>query len=287
MLDRIKKLIYVIYPSGLGGEFLSYIISNSIVNCNRNFANLNPELTGAWQGSCLFHFFADVNGDDNFINRQYVDNFNPDFSKWVVCKDHHRNILYEFLLKNFPDVKIIVLMPDGPEEYFAKLCVHKTSILLDATEENLQKFLSLSYKELISSDPTTKHWDHNTTKQLIDYRPYYKKLREVYFSSEQWWRPELYDLISSILNDGTYLQHDPNLDNLIYHRKQEFIKDIINLQKYIDNFDTLVIPGNCYKESTKQFFIYLASKFNVNPSQQIINEFQSWINVNNEIQEKI
>ena len=34
-------------------------ISNSIVDCNQNFAKLNPELTDAWHGHCLFHFISD------------------------------------------------------------------------------------------------------------------------------------------------------------------------------------------------------------------------------------
>ena len=69
-VNDIKKLIYVVYPSGLGGEFLSYIISNSIVDCNRNSANLNAELNGAWQGSCLFHFFADVPTNEDCVNQK-------------------------------------------------------------------------------------------------------------------------------------------------------------------------------------------------------------------------
>jgi hypothetical protein len=114
-----------------------------------------------------------------------------------------------------------------------------------------------------------------------------EELRETFFASKQWWRTELWSLVSSILNNGTYLNHNSDVNELVSNRAKEYENDIKNLKPYINNFDTLAIPGNCYKESTKQFFIYLASKFNVNPSQQIINEFQSWINVNNEIQEKI
>ena len=162
MLDKIKKLIYVIYPSGLGGEFLSYIISNSIVNCNQNFADLNPNLTGAWQGSCLFNFSANAYG--NYINQLYIKETTPDFSKWFVCKDHPIDSVYNFLLKNFPNVKLIVLLPEKNDRYFGKICIHKTNKLIDATEKNLNAFLSIVYKELFAKTPVPRNWNHTTSE---------------------------------------------------------------------------------------------------------------------------
>ena len=282
-VNNIKKLIYVIYPSGLGGEFLSYIISNSIVDCNRNSANLNPELNGAWQGNCLFQFFADVSTNEDRVNQEYIEKHNPDFSKWFVCKDHPRDDLYKFLLKKYPYAKIILLMPDGPDKYFANLCISKTSKLIEATEENLNKFLSHNYKELFAIKPVPPNWDHYTTEKLVNYQPYYKKLKEVYFSSKYWRWSELWFLVSSILNNGTYLKHNPNIEDLINDRANEYNQDIKNLQGYINNFDTLIIPGNCYKKSPDKFFTFLSSKFKINYSNNIKDEFQDWINNNNKI----
>lgn len=282
-MDKVEKLIYVIYPSGLGGEFLSYIISNSIVDCNRNSANLNAELNGAWQGSCLFHFFADVPTNEDHVNQKYIKEYNPDFSKWFVCKDHHRDKLYEFLLKEHPHTNVILLMPNSADEYFANLCVSKTNKLLDATAENLNKFLLHNYKEFFINGPTTRNWNHETHEILVDYRPYMEELRKKFFASHQWWRTELWPLVSSILNNGTYLKHNPNLAQLIIDRALEYDKDIEQLQPYINNFDTLVIPGDSYKKTPEQFFKILSSKFNIFPSNKIKEEFQSWINFNNAI----
>ena len=282
-VNDIKKLIYVVYPSGLGGEFLSYIISNSIVDCNRNSANLNAELNGAWQGSCLFHFFADVPTNEDCINQEYIKEQNPDFSKWFVCKDHHKDKLYEFLLKEHPHTKVILLMPNGADEYFANLCVAKTNKLLDATEKTLNDFLAVNYKEFFIKEPTPPNWNHETHETLVDYQPYMEELRETFFASKQWWRTELWSLVSSILNNGTYLKHNPNLVELIINRALEYDKDIEQLQPYINNFDTLVIPGDSYKKTPEQFFNILSLHFNILPSKQTIKEFQLWIDTNNKI----
>jgi len=284
ILNSIKKLIYVIYPSGLGGEFLSYIISNSIVNCNKNSANINPELNNAWQGSCLFHFISDVTTPNDHINQEYIKEHNPDFSKWFVCKDHHRNKLYEFLLKEHSHTKVILLMPTGADEYFANLCVSKTNKLLDATEENLNKFLLHNYKEFFIKEPTPPNWNHETHRTLVDYQPYMKELRKKFFASKQWWRTELWLLVSSILNNGTYLEHNPNLAELVINRALEYTNDIEQLQPYIDSFDTLIIPGDSYKTTHNQFFKILSSKFDISPSDKIKEKFQSWIDKNNDLQ---
>jgi len=283
ILNSIKKLIYVIYPSGLGGEFLSYIISNSIVNCNKNSANINPELNNAWQGSCLFQFFSDIRINDTPVNQEYIKKHSHNFSKWFVCKDHPGDKLYKFLLKNFSNAKIIILIPELNDEYYAKMCIYKTNKLLDATEENLNKFLLHNYNEFFSEIPTTRNWNHETSKTLIDYRPYMKKFRERFFSSKKWWRPELWLLASSILNNGTYLNHNSDVNELVSNRTKEYENDIKNLKPYINNFDTLVIPGSCYKQTPTEFFKHLSSKFNINVSKNVVHEFQKWIDINNKI----
>jgi len=283
-MDKIEKLIYVIYPSGLGGEFLSYVISNSIVDCNQNFAKLNPELTDAWHGHCLFHFISDVVVPDDHINQEYIKEQNPDFSKWFVCKDHHRDKLYEFLLKEHPHTKVILLMPNGADEYFANLCVAKTNKLLDATENTLNDFLAVNYKELFYKEPTPPNWNHETRETLVDYQPYMKELRKKFFASPQWWRTELWPLVSSILNNGFYLRHNPNLEELVIDRALEYNSDIEQLQPYINNFDTLIISGDSYKKTTEHFFKMLSSKFDISPSNKIKEKFQSWIDKNNDLQ---
>ena len=283
-MDKIEKLIYVIYPSGLGGEFLSYVISNSIVDCNQNFAKLNPELTDAWHGHCLFHFISDVVVADDHINQEYIKEQNPDFSKWFVCKDHHRDKLYEFLLKEHPHTKVILLMPNGADEYFANLCVAKTNKLLDATEKTLNDFLAVNYKEFFIKEPTPPNWNHETHETLVDYQPYMEELRETFFASKQWWRTELWPLVSSILNNGFYLEHNPNLEELVIDRALEYNSDIDQLQPYINNFDTLIIPGDSYKKTTEQFFKILSSNFNISPSNKINEKFQLWIDKNNDLQ---
>ena len=282
-MDKIEKLIYVIYPSGLGGEFLSYVISNSIIDSNKNIATLNPELTDAWHGHCLFHFISDTLTAEDHINQQYIEKHNPDFSKWFVCKDHHRDKLYEFLLKEHPHTKIILLMPDSADEYFATLCVSKTNKLLDATEENLNKFLLHNYKEFFINGPTPRNWNHETHEILVDYQPYMEELKKTFFASKKWWRTELWPLVSSILNNGTFLKHNPNLADLVTDRVLEYNKDIEQLQPYINKFDTLVIPGNCYKLTPTEFFKHLSSKFDISPSDKIKETFQSWIDKNNAI----
>ena len=95
------------------------------------------------------------------------------------------------------------------------------------------------------------------------------ELKKKFFASKQWWRTELWPLVSSILNNGTYLKHNPNLAQLIIDRALEYDKDIEQLQPYINNFDTLVIPGDSYKKTPEQFFKILSSKFNIFPSNKI------------------
>ena len=282
-LNSIKKLIYVVYPSGLGGEFLSYIISHSVIDCNKNSIFLIPDLNGAWHSPCIFRFFAEIQENETPILQNYIDDHNVDFSKWLVCRDHHRDNLYNFLINNFPDVKIIVLMPELNDEYFAKLCTYKTSKLLDATEENLKDFISHNYNEFFSNVPITRNWNHETSETLIDYRPYMKRFREKFFHSKEWFFSELWLLASSILNNGSYLEHNPNIEELIRGRRKAYENDIKHLNLYINNFDTLVIPGNIYKKSYKQFFKILSSKFDILPSEKIKKEFKLWIDTNNKI----
>ena len=282
-LNLIKNLIYVVYPSGLGGEFLSYIASQTIKNCNKNTTCAIPNLNGAMTTLCPFRSFADITLTEDIVNKGYFDtNKNVNYNNSFVCRDHPTDRLYNFLLQNYPNVKLIILMPEEYDIYFATINIKKVDEEIESTKENLDCFLNYNYKELLCNELTTKNWNHDTTESLIDYKPYYQKLLNVFYKEKQWWKSELWGLVSSVLNNYDF-QHNPNHEEIILQRANAYKNDIKNLQKYIDNFDCLVIKGTTYKNNSDDFFNILKNKFNVVENKVVKTEFLNWIEHNNKL----
>lgn len=302
--DNLSKLDYVVYPSGLGGEFMSHLISRSLDDNKQTIWHENPikrlpeyEIGGAWSTANLFYSCNDIiDGEyDKLLNHVFLrhHNYELDWTKRFICKDHCTERNFKFLKDHFPDTRVVLLFPQEEDIYWANVVTHKLARFIPTSKKGLHAFLEMNYKELLIDEELPRNWQDNNDYETCNYhREYYRKFMQHARTSEGWYFTELFQIIADLFWQGySDKKHNSDLSEYAKDRAKEYTKDIEMLKKYQDNFKCVRISGHIYNNAHKVdgFKIYIQNKFkynNLNFSEEQRKDLYTWVDYNDRLQRK-
>jgi organic radical activating enzyme len=257
----------LLYSQGLGGEYISYLLSNHFPFQPNGYSFLGKN---RWSTLSIFKFVAqrDLGEEwlDSIINEEYFKhNDSIDGGKPFLLRDHLNYRSFDFLRQYIPNIKIISLqaISDEDQKYFSQLYIKKVDKDIDVTNiKNIDTWITRDASFLKSSSPkpvwsSDDLFQEYVKDEKIIYAPFLPNFYRLITSKGKTWKEnKIYELM-------TLFARKIKLEHIKAHIKLPIKKEeekldwwLEKVNRGIDNLDPISERSferivNLYKDDNK------------------------------------
>lgn len=263
-----NKVVMLLYPAGVGGEFVTKLIADHTTRFN-NITSIPNTTVNQHSVICLLRKLStitDLKDKETWLNEHYFENEHEySTDKLFLNRDHPDLHVLRILSTIADNVRVLFLDPGDSIEYFSKLFLKKMSerVTIPLTNEFLTHRITNDVVEQQMLHKVTKDyewvWTHEMGSWLVKYR--------------------------SKDPDQSFVHHDsvdPQLDFLI-KSAEENTRNVYTMSRWFKSFKVLhanELPYSSDKLLNEIAAIY--NDFDVTTAKPLLDK---WIEDNNKLKD--
>ena len=239
----------LLYSQGLGGEYISYLLSNHFPFQPNGYSFLGKN---RWSTLSIFKFLAQRDlGEEwlhSIITEEYFKHYNNiDGSKPFLLRDHLYYHSFDFFKQYIPNIKIISLqsLSEETHNYFSKLYLKKTDKDVDVSEsKNIDTWITREASFLKSSSPKPI-WTNDDLfyefirDEKIIYAPFLPNFYRLISTKSKTWKDlKIYELMT-LFARKIKLEHIKAHIKLPIKKEEELNERLETVNLNIDNIDPM------------------------------------------------
>ena len=264
-----NKIVMLLYPAGVGGEFITKLIADHTTRFNNIHSIPNTE-TNQHSVICLLRKLStltDLKDKETWLNEHYFENNHEyDENKLFLNRDHPDMHVLRNLMLIADHTRVLFLDPGNSIEYFSKLFLKKMAerVTIPLTNEFLTHRITNNASEQEMLHEVTKDydwvWTHEMSSWLVKYR-------------------------SPTEHDLSFIHHDsvqPQLDFLIDSAAVN-TRNVYSMSRWFKSFKVLhtdELPHSSDKLLSEIAAIY--NDFDVTTAKPLLDK---WIEDNNNLKD--